>query len=212
MKKLFFDQFNKKLAFTLVEVLISIALAASIMTIAYTFYFFSLNLTTEGMNKIDIQKKVRIAIEHITSDIRSAKEIIRIEPGLLELKKFIDTKEGQNNIDFYGNTMKIKYEYVKKGQGQAEDAIMVEVDGIKVTLMNFDSINNNIFEAYTFDPNETLVLFDYCENDSIMRSKISLVKLKFEVKQGKTVVNINTSVNPRFLYGFKQQPYWNFTK
>lgn len=106
MKKLFFDQFNKKLAFTLVEVLISIALAASIMTIAYTFYFFSLNLTTDEMNKIDIQKKVRIAIEHITSNIRSAKQIIRIEPGLLELKKFIDTKEGQNNIDFYGDTMK----------------------------------------------------------------------------------------------------------
>ncbi len=214
MKNFFSAEFNKKRAFTLVEVMISLALTASVMTIAYTFYFFSLRTTTEGMNKIDVQKKVRIAIEHIAGDLRSAKEIIRIEPGVLELKKFIDDKEEQAHINLSGDTLtrKVKYECVKKGPGQTGDAIMVEIDNASGTLMKFDSISDNIFEAYTFDPDENLILFDHRENDSIMRSKISLVKLKFRVKHGKTEIVINTSINPRFLYGFKQQPYWNFIK
>lgn len=209
MKNKFGYKLNKNKAFTLVEVIISLALTAMIMTIAYTFYFYSLHLTTEGMDKIDIQKKGRKVIEQIASDLRSAKEIICIEPGVLELKKFIDEKEEHIHIDFNGNTRKIKYEYVKKAQDHTKDALMAEIDGVRMTLMEFDSINENIFEAYTFE-HENLVLFDYHENDSIMRSKISLVKIKFDVKNGQTSVNINTSINPRFLYGYKQQPYWNF--
>lgn len=200
-------------AFTLLEVIISITLTAALMTVAYTFYFFTLRVSGPGVDKIEMQKKARMVIERICSDLRSAREIVRIEPGVLELKRFIDEKTEQEHINLSGDTMTrhVVYEFKKKALGK-DDALYVTVDNGESVLMHFNEIDGNIFEAYTFDPDENLVLFDYKENDSIMRSKISLVKIRFRVKTNKNEIVLSTAVNPRFLYGFKQQPYWNFNK
>jgi len=211
IKPILFNQFNKKWSFSLIEVIITLALLASIITIVYVLYFNSFRQTTEGMDKIDIQKKLRNVIERLTSDFRSAKAIIRIEPSVIEFSKFIDDNEKHTNIDFNGNTKKIKYECIKKSYGQPNDLIIIEVDNVKEELMKFDFINENIFEAYTLS-NQNLILFDYHVNDSIMRSMISLIKIKFEVKQGNTIINFNSSVNSRFIHGFQKQPFWNFVR
>lgn len=215
MTKMTERQCNKlsRRAFTLVEVIISITLTASLMTVAYTFYFFTLRVSGPGIDKIEIQKKARMVIEHISGDLRSAKEIIRVEPGILELKRFVDDKTEQSHINLSGDTMTqhVIYEYKKKGSGN-DDAIFVTIDNAESVMMHFKEIDGNIFEAYTYDPDDNLIPFDFRENDSIMRAKISLVKLKFKVSHNKNEVLLTTAVNPRFLYGFKQQPYWNFNK
>ncbi len=200
-------------AFTLIEVMIAITLTASIMTVAYTFLFFSNRTFSKGMDKIDIQKKIRSAMNKMTADLRSAKEIIRVNKDCLELKKFIDDREEQQHINLTGDTMSrsIKYELKKKIAGGG-DAIIMTVDNQEYKIMHFDSIDDELFEAYTFDNEDALILFDGRINDSIQRAKISLIKINFSIKQGNTDVILTTSVNPRYLFGFKQQPYWNYNK
>ncbi len=200
-------------AFTLIEVMIAITLTASIMTVAYTFLFFSNRTFSKGMDKIDIQKKIRSAMNKMSSDLRSAKEIIRADKDCLEFKKFIDDREEQQHINLTGDTMSrlIKYELKKKHSANS-DAIIMTVDNQEYKLMQFESIDENLFEAYTYNNDDALIPFDGKINDSIQRSKISLVKVNFKIKQGNTEVILTTSINPRYLFGFKQQPYWNYNK
>lgn len=200
-------------AFTLIEVMIAITLTASIMTVAYTFLFFSNRTFSKGMDKIDVQKKIRSAMSRIAADLRSAKEIVRVDKDCLEFKKFIDDREEQQHINLSGDTMSrlIKYELKKDVLGK-QDAIMLSVDNQEHKIMQFDSIDENLFEAYTYDKDDVLVMFDGRVNDSIQRSKISLVRVNFKIKQSNTEVILTTSINPRYLYGFKQQPYWNYNK
>ncbi len=200
-------------AFTLIEVMIAITLTASIMTVAYTFMFFSNRTFSKGMDKIDIQKKIRSAMNKMASDLRSAKEIIKVDKDCLEFKKFIDDRQQQQHINLSGDTMSrlIKYELKKKGEN-GSDVIVMTVDNQEHKLMKFDSIDENLFEAYTYNTDEALILFDGRINDSIQRSKISLVKVNFKIKHGNTEVILTTSINPRYLFGFKQQPYWNYNK
>lgn len=202
-----------KKAFTLIEVMIAITLTASIMTVAYTFLFFSNRTFSKGMDKIDIQKKIRSAMNKMSSDLRSAKEIIRADKDCLEFKKFIDDREEQQHINLTGDTMSrlIKYE-LKKKHSSNSDAIIMTIDNQEYKLMQFESIDENLFEAYTYNNDDALIPFDGKINDSIQRSKISLVKVNFKIKQGNTEVILTTSINPRYLFGFKQQPYWNYNK
>ncbi len=204
---------NNAFAFTLIEVMIAITLTASIMTVAYTFLFFSNRTFSKGMDKIDVQKKIRSAMNRIAADLRSAKEIVRVDKDCLEFKKFIDDREEQQHINLSGDTMSrlIKYELKKDVMGK-RDAIMLSVDNQEHKIMQFDSIDENLFEAYTYDKDDVLVMFDGRVNDSIQRSKISLVRVNFKIKQANTEVILTTSINPRYLYGFKQQPYWNYNK
>lgn len=204
---------NNAFAFTLIEVMIAITLTASIMTVAYTFLFFSNRTFSKGMDKIDVQKKIRSAMSRIAADLRSAKEIVRVDKDCLEFKKFIDDREEQQHINLQGDTMSrlIKYELKKDVLGK-QDAIMLSVDNQEYKIMQFDSIDENLFEAYTYDKDDVLVMFDGRINDSIQRSKISLVRVNFKIKQSNTEVILTTSINPRYLYGFKLQPYWNYNK
>jgi prepilin-type N-terminal cleavage/methylation domain-containing protein len=204
---------KRRLAFTLIEVMIAITLTASIMTVAYTFMFFSNRTFSRGMDKIDIQKKIRSAMNKMASDLRSAKEIIKVDKDCLEFKKFIDDREERRHINLSGDTMSrlVKYELKKKSEDGA-DVIVMTVDNQEYRLMKFDSIGEDLFEAYTYNNDDALILFDGRINDSIQRSKISLVKVNFKIKQGNTEVILNTSINPRYLFGFKQQPYWNYNK
>jgi len=204
---------NNAFAFTLIEVMIAITLTASIMTVAYTFLFFSNRTFSKGMDKIDVQKKIRSAMSRIAADLRSAMEIVRVDKDCLEFKKFIDDREEQQHINLSGDTMSrlIKYELKKDVLGK-QDAIMVTIDNQEHKIMQFDSIDENLFEAYTYDKDDVLVMFDGRINDSIQRSKISLVRVNFKIKQSNTEVILTTSINPRYLYGFKLQPYWNYNK
>ena len=149
----------------------------------------------------------------MSSDLRSAKEIIRADKDCLEFKKFIDDREEQQHINLTGDTMSrlIKYELKKKHSANS-DAIIMTVDNQEYKLMQFESIDENLFEAYTYNNDDALIPFDGKINDSIQRSKISLVKVNFKIKQGNTEVILTTSINPRYLFGFKQQPYWNYNK
>lgn len=218
MRRMFDRRLNLKIgnnafAFTLIEVMISITLTASIMTVAYTFLFFSNRTFSKGMDKIDVQKKIRSAMSRIAADLRSAKEIVRVDKDCLEFKKFIDDREEQQHINLSGDTMSrlIKYELKKDVLGK-QDAIILSVDNQEYKIMQFDAIDENLFEAYTYDKDDVMVMFDGRINDSIQRSKISLVRVNFKIKQSNTEVMLTTSINPRYLYGFKLQPYWNYNK
>lgn len=205
--------FNKnKKAFTLIEVMIAITLTASILSVAYTFYFFSNRTFSKGMDKIEIQKKVRGALGRISADLRSAKEIIKAEKNCLEFKKFIDEREEQAHINLSGDTLSRTIKYELKKKDGAGDVLVMSVDNKENEIMKFDSIADGIFEAYTYNNEDALIQFDGRINDSIQRSKISLVRIKFKIKQAKAEVDLSTSVNLRYLYGFKQQPFWNFNK
>lgn len=213
MIKLDFKNLKFKIAFTLIELLIAISLTASIITLAYTFLFFSNRTFTKGMDQIDIQKKLRNVINKIANELKCAKEIIKIDKDYLEFKKFVDEREEQQHINLSGDTLSkhIKYELKKKTSKNIDEFIMT-VDNNESVIMQFEEINSDIFLAYTFDLNDNFIIFDSKINDSIQRSKISLIKISFKVKHNKSQVNLEAYVNPRYLYGYKIQPYWNLNK
>ena len=138
----------------------------------------------------------------------------RVDTVIPYFKRFIDEKQQKPGINLFGDSeyRRIKYEYKKKGYNDKFDAIYETVDGQEQLMMYFPEIKEKIFEPYTFDSEDNLIAFDMRENDSVLRSKISLIKIRFEVKGPKESLTLTSSVNPRYLYGFKQQPYWNFIK
>ena len=79
---------RKKNGFTLIEVLIALAITSSIIGVTFTFYTFAYKHTLSGREEISLHKKLRIVLEQLEKDIRNCKEIVKIGDSELELKVF----------------------------------------------------------------------------------------------------------------------------
>jgi hypothetical protein len=199
-------------AITFIELLIAIAITASLISVTWTFYLFAFKWGTKGQTDIHIHSKLRNVLEDIELNIRNAKEIVEVSKSRLEMKIFRDPKYFENHIVLGSDELvkKVVYE-LEKGGPDREDILYKIIDDKKYVRMKFDDIGEEIFVAYTYDMAGNFIKFDSVINDSWQRERISLVTIHLNLKENQSALKLTGSVCPRYLFGKKKQPYWNFT-
>lgn len=187
------------------------AIAASLITVTYTFFWFAYKSALPGMDELDLHKAVRVKLEVIERDFRNVKEIVEIGPGKVDLKIFRDPEEESAHINLSGEEFvkRVTYE-LKPGAGGDRDRIVRTIDRDESVFMAHDKIDPAIFSAFSYDTGGRFLKFDPVINDSYQRERISLVRVRFKLQDRGTVLELAGSVVPRFLFGKKLQPDWNF--
>ncbi|MBU9711010.1 PilW family protein [Evansella tamaricis] len=67
---------NNGRGITLIELLISIALISLVLILATSFHLFGQNQVVKQSEQMDYQSSVRLALNHITKDIRNADSVV----------------------------------------------------------------------------------------------------------------------------------------
>jgi prepilin-type N-terminal cleavage/methylation domain-containing protein len=88
--------------FTLVEVILSMALLGLIVSLAFSLFFFGLNTFGLGEKQADVQFDVRMASQFISHEVRYAKEveILNSLPATLDNSFYIYVKEESNGTKY----------------------------------------------------------------------------------------------------------------
>lgn len=98
---------NEK-GFSLVEVLVVVALLGMILAGIFSFYLFGIRSWREGVNQMDLQQNARIGMEKMTGELRWAAELKNMNE-LVEGASRVAFKLPQNNLVYvfrrYGNEL-----------------------------------------------------------------------------------------------------------
>lgn len=197
--------------FTFIELLMAVAITASLIGVTFTFYWFAYRSTFRGMDDINLHKTIRVKMELIERDLRNAMEIEEISPSRLALKVFRDPSWEASHINLSGDdrSMRIVYQ-LKKGASGGRDEIVRIVDRDEGRFALHDEIAPEIFTARTYDLSGRFIPFDPVVNDSFQRERISLVRIRLKLRDRGTSLELAGEVCPRYLHGKKSDPDWNF--
>lgn len=197
--------------FTFIELMMAVAITASLIGVTFTFYWFAYKATFRGSDELNLHKAIRMKLEILERDLRNAMEIEEIGPSRLSLKVFRDPSWETSHINLSGDdrSMRVVYE-LKKGGAGGRDVILRTVDRAESRFALHDEIDPAIFTARTFDLAGRFVVFDPVVNDSYQRERISLVRIRLKLRDRGTTLELSGEVCPRFLHGKKTDPDWNF--
>src|SRR6266702_3903376 len=101
---------RRRCAFTLPEVIVSLALGTLILLAAMSFYIFSLTSFASMANYADLNAQSRAASDWITRDLRSATSVSSVTSNQLVLNAFDGTNVTLNFDAANGTLTRIKGE------------------------------------------------------------------------------------------------------
>lgn len=198
-------------AFTFIELLMVLAILGSLITVTYAFYFFAIRGTYRGYSHIEMHKKMRLVLERLEADLRNARDIDKIAADELELRLFRDPQELENHVILTDDSLVKPVAWLRRKDSlSGEDLLIRREERQEQVVMRYEAIGPEIFRAWTFDMSGQFILFDPVINDSWQRERISLVEIRLQLKDRSTRLEMTGSVSPRYLYGRKRQPDWNF--
>lgn len=198
-------------AFTFIELLMVLAILGALITVTYAFYFFAFRSTIRGYDTIEMHKKMRLVLEKMEADLRNARDIDKIAPDELEMRLFRDPRELENHVILSDDSLVKRVAWiVRKDGGNNECVLIRKEERSEQEIMRYPTIGLEMFKAWTFDMSGQFIVFDPVINDSWQRERISLVEIHLQLKERNTSLDMTGSVSPRYLYGRKRQPDWNF--
>jgi hypothetical protein len=209
---------RSKIAFTIVEVLVASAIAATLMTTIYGLYSFGMKVSNKGLSETSLQMEVRTLLSEMCEDLHSASEIIEFKSNKIRFKKFF--KKTGNDLQVYGNnnTQVVGYEITREN-GKAVIKRYIDIDGHPV--VEASNIDSNAFIGYMEiekikehkngkkTKTREFIPYDTFMGDSKERSKISLIRIHLHIKQKKEAIDIITKVELPYIHGHNLEPNWN---
>jgi len=204
---------RKQTAFTLIEILVAMALTVLVGGIVYLFHASGSMQVNKGASSLFISSDLRNKMEIITEDIRNSKAILSLTPEQLKLSTY------KNRPPFeLGDSSLVTVTYDIEKDSDRKRAILwrTEDKGKPEPLITCDDIEENAFRAYWKGSTEEtdsgwyLYPFRSEQNDSWQREFISLVKIKLKVTVKGETAELETSVIPRPAESRTRQPNWKF--
>ena len=140
--------------FTLLELTIVVLLLALVMTLGFTFYFFSIFAFEVGEKQTDVQQNARLVADFISKELRVAERIIVIDEYKGELKELdltdLETDLLIDDIDDPDGTFHVYFIFLQ------DNAIYYqEVDGSDQPAVMLEGISQEIDFDLSFRKGET---------------------------------------------------------
>lgn len=130
---------NQRKGFTLIEILVYIAILSVVISVIVSFLLWSMRLSTKSAAMVEVSKNARRAIEIISYEAREAKSIYFPTTGSSQLSlqtlKYSPQGESGSFIDFYLSDGNI---YLKK---ESQDPIALNTDKVEIISLSFDQIS-----------------------------------------------------------------------
>ncbi|HNV72985.1 MAG TPA: prepilin-type N-terminal cleavage/methylation domain-containing protein [Candidatus Ozemobacteraceae bacterium] len=204
---------RRRAAFTLVELLIGMALTILMGGTLYLFQSQGLSTVTKGTIRLNLQSEIRRKLEKLVIDLRACNEVLEIQPDMIKFTRFRSSTEesdaGEINLDT------ITYTLAKVSNRWS--LLRAENNQQPLELISHDHIEGNLFFPLyedTGDPGADtppqLLPFDMNANDSGQRKRITFIRLRIRVRQAREFVGFTTAVTLRAPYQRLQQPHWKF--
>ncbi len=190
--------------FTFVEIMIVMVLAVGIVSIIFTFNLLTRKTEADDSVDLALQQRARIAMEYIIRDLRAVKRFEEIQPTNISFERF------SRAADIYlqlGSVDKVGYVLKKRADG---DDILVRFEKDRNhTLLKFPTIETDLFRAYYDDDAASLKEFEYDDNPSDHRAKVSLVRVHIGAGRAGKKVDLYSDVTIRYIWARNKQPHWN---
>lgn len=197
--------------FTLVELLIGMALTILMGGTLYLFQSQGLSTVTKGTIRLNLQSEIRRKLEKLVVDLRACNEVLEIQPDSIKFTRFRASSEesdaGEVNLDT------ITYTLAKSGNRWS--LLRAENNQQPVELISHDHIEGNVFFPLYEENQEPgadvppqLLPFDMKSNDSGQRKRITFIRLRIKVRQAREFIGFTTAVTLRAPYQRLQQPNW----
>jgi Tfp pilus assembly protein PilE len=195
--------------FTLVELLIGMALSVLIGGILYLLQSTGLSQVSKGTTRLSLQSELRRKIELMVNDLKYAHEVLEISPSSIKISQHRGAGDARSgDIEF--RTITYTLEKIKK-----KSILLRSINQDAPTeLFATDHIESDIFipfyeesaseERHTprFEP------FDMKSNDSGQRKSITFIRIRMKARQMKEFVTLVTSVTLRPAHQLLYQPNW----
>lgn len=204
---------HRRPGFTLVELLIGMALTVLMGGILYLFQSTSLSTVTKGTIRLGLQSEIRRKLEKLVTDLRACNEILEVQPDMVKFTRFRssteDSEAGEINLD--------TITYTLSKSGNRWSMLRAENNQQPMELITHDHIEGNIFfPLYEDFPDSgsdvptRLAPFDMQVNDTGQRKRITFLRLRIKVRQNREFIGFTTAVTLRTPYQRLQQPNWKF--
>ena len=201
---------NSRKGFTLVELLMGMALMVLIIGILYLMQSTGVSTVNKGATQLLLTSEVRNKMEHIVTDIRNSKEVLEAKPDYLKLRTYKYSIDKQDS----GEDALVTVEYEVERNEKRNILWRSENRENPTKLLSFEKIGDELFKAfYERDDEDSPVgwkyyPFDAVSNDSWQKSRISYIKITLNFRQGKEEATLVTSATLAPAQSRARQPYW----
>ncbi|MBP5469629.1 MAG: prepilin-type N-terminal cleavage/methylation domain-containing protein [Candidatus Riflebacteria bacterium] len=196
--------------FTLVELLMGMALTVLVAGILYLMQSTGVSTVNKGTTQLLLTSEVRNKMELIVKDLRNTKEVLDIKSDYIKIRTYkysIDKQEP-------GEDALVTVEYEVERTPKRNVLWRSENRENPAKLLSFESIDENLFKPYYELYNEQSPVgwsyypFDMVSNDSGQRARITFIKIMLKFKQGKEKAALSTSVTLKPALSRVRQPNW----
>jgi prepilin-type N-terminal cleavage/methylation domain-containing protein len=135
---------QEEYGFTLIEIIISLAIFAFLMTVVVSFLFWMNFANTRSKADREVQENARRLMDEIMYEVKSAKGVYTSTTSSsqlsLETTHYLPTDETTTYIDFFLCGSDLKSLCLKK---ESQNPVFLNSDSIQVTGLTFTQVLNN---------------------------------------------------------------------
>lgn len=199
-----------KKGFTLVELLMGMALTVLVAGILYLMQSTGVSTVNKGTTQLLLTSEVRNKMELIVKDLRNTKEVLDIKSDYIKIRTYKYSIDNQEP----GEDALVTVEYEIERTPKRNVLWRSENRENPSKLLSFESIDENLFKPYYELNNEQSPVgwnyypFDMVANDSGQRSRITFINIMLKFKQGKEKAALSTAVTLKPALSRVRQPNW----
>ena len=217
---------RRRKGFTLLEVLIGMAISSMLVGAVYIFYMGLVRTQKKSEERVDLNQYAEIYMEQIARELQLAIEFTKLAPDEIsfrrpEISAYLDPGGNQQGYEVNMDLESRKFETVTYRRHELEGGrvALQRMEGLDKprTLFVVDAMEKEVFTGWVIPrgseetPHEVPDMQVY-RPDRDVRSdleRIPLVRIRLRMKLGRDRLNISTKAFVPPVYARIVQPNWN---